>query len=173
MNREQKKQAVIELTEQVNNATNLYITDSSELNVENINKFRALCYEKNIQFKVVKNTLLKKAFEASDINYEGLYDVLVGPTALMFSDTANLPAKVLKEFREDADKPLLKAAFIDSEVYLGDEMIKELVNLKSREELIGEVIGLLESPIKNVISGLNSGGATIAGVLKTLSEKEN
>lgn len=173
MNREQKKQAVIDLTEQVNNATNLYVTDSSELNVESINKFRGMCYENNIQFQVVKNTLLKKAFEASDINYEGLYDVLVGPTSLMFSDTANLPAKVLKEFREDFDKPLLKAAIIDSEVYLGDEMIKELVSLKSKEELIGEVMGLLESPMKNVLSALNSGGATLSGVLQTLSEKEN
>lgn len=173
MNREQKKQAVIDLTEQVNNAANLYITDSSELNVESINKFRGLCYDNNIQFQVVKNTLLKKAFEASDINYEGLYEVLAGPTALMFSETANLPAKVLKEFREGNEKPLLKAAFIDSEVYLGDEMIKELVSLKSKEDLIGDVMGLLQSPMMNVMSALNSGSGTLTGILQTLSEKEN
>ena len=173
MNREEKKQAVISLTEQVNNTSNLYVTDASSLNVESINKFRGLCHKSDIKFQVVKNTLLKKAFEASDVNYEGLYDVLTGSTSLMFSETANAPAKVLKEFIEDNDKPLLKAAFIDSEVYLGDDQINELVGLKSREELIGEVIGLLESPIKNVLSALNSGGATISGVLETLSNKEN
>lgn len=173
MNREQKKQAVINLTEQVNNATNLYLTDSSSLDVATINKFRGKCYENNIKFQVVKNSLLRKAFEASNIDYAPLYDVLVGSTSLMFSETANLPAKVLKEFREENEKPLLKAAFINSEVYLGDEMIKELINLKSKEQLIGEVIGLLQTPIQNVISALNSGGATIAGVVKTLSEREN
>ena len=110
MNREQKKQAVINLTEQVNNATNLYLTDSSALSVETINKFRSKCYDNDIKFQVVKNTLLRKAFEASDIDYTPLYDVLVGSTSLMFSETANLPAKVLKEFREENDKPLLKAA---------------------------------------------------------------
>lgn len=173
MNREQKKQAVINLTEQVNNATNLYLTDSSSLNVATINKFRSKCYDNDIKFQVVKNSLLRKAFEASDIDYAPLYDVLVGSTSLMFSETANLPAKVLKEFREENDKPLLKAAFINQEVYIGDEMIKELVSLKSKEQLIGEVIGLLQTPIQNVISALNSGGATIAGVVKTLSEREN
>ena len=146
----------------------------SSLNVENINKFRGLCHKSDIKFQVVKNTLLKKAFEASDVNYEGLYDVLTGSTSLMFSETANAPAKVLKEFRDDDnEKPVLKAAFIDLEVYLGDDMINELVSLKSREELIGEVIGLLESPIKNVLSALNSGGATISGLVETLSNREN
>lgn len=172
MTREEKKQAVIELTEQVNNATNIYVTDASTLDVESINKFRGLCYEKDIKFKVVKNTLLKKALEASDINYEGLYEVLKGSTSLMFSDTANLPAKVLKEFREENEKPLLKAAYIDSEVFYGDDSIKELATLKSKEELLGEVITLLESPMKNVISSLSSGGSTIASLLQTLSEKE-
>lgn len=172
MNREEKKQAVISLTEQLNNATNLYITDASTLNVENVNKFRGLCHKNDIKYQVVKNTLLKKAFEASDINYEDLYQVLSGSTSLMFSETANLPAKVLKEFRTENDKPVLKAAFIDSEVYLGDNMINELATLKSKEELIGDVMNLLQSPIKTVISSLNSGGSTIASLLQTLSEKE-
>ena len=172
MNREEKKQAVISLTEQVNNTSNLYVTDASTLNVEDINKFRGLCHQNDIKFQVVKNTLLKKAFEASDVNYESLYGVLTGSTSLMFSETANVPAKILKEFREENDKPLLKAAFIDSEVYLGDEMIKELVNLKSKEELIGDVMSLLQSPINNVISGLSSGGSTLSSLLVTLSERE-
>ena len=172
MTREEKIQAVISLTEQVNSATNLYITDASTLNVESINKFRGLCHKSDVKFQVVKNTLLKKAFEASDVNYDDLYQVLNGSTSLMFSDTANAPAKILKEFREDNDKPVLKAAYINSEVYLGDEMIKELASLKSKNELIGDVINLLESPIKTVISSLNSGGSTIASLLQTLSEKE-
>lgn len=172
MNREEKKQAVISLTEQVNNASNLYITDASTLNVESVNKFRGLCHENDVKFQVVKNTLLKKAFEASDVNYEDLYQVLTGSTSLMFSETANAPAKILKKFREENEKPVLKAAFIDTEVYLGDNMINELATLKSKEELIGDVLNLLESPIKNVISSLNSGGSTIASLLQTLSEKE-
>jgi len=172
MTREEKKQAVISLTEQVNNAPNLYIADASTLNVETINNFRRLCYSKDIKFQVVKNTLLKKAFEASDVNYEGLYEVLSGPTALMFCETANAPAKVLKEFREGNEKPLLKAALIDSEVYIGDDKINELASLKSREELIGDVMLLLGSPIKTVMSSLSSGGSTIASLLQTLSEKE-
>lgn len=173
MNREQKRQAVIDLTEQVNNASNLYLTDSSSLDVATINMFRRKCHESDIKFQVVKNTLLRKAFEASDINYESLYGVLSGSTAIMFSETSNLPAKVLKEFRTGFDKPLLKAAFIDSEVYIGDDMIEDLVNLKSREQLIGEVIGLLQTPMNNVMSALNSGGNTISGLVKTLSEREN
>lgn len=172
MNREEKKQAVISLTEQVNNATNLYVTDASTLNVESINKFRGLCHKNGVKFQVVKNSLIKKAFEASDVNYDELYQVLKGSTSLMFSETANAPAKILKEFREDNDKPLLKAAYIDKEVYLGDEMIKELANLKSKDELIGDVIMLLQAPITNVVSALNSGGSTIASLLQTLSEKE-
>jgi len=172
MTREEKIQAVISLTEQVNNAPNLYIADASTLNVESINNFRRLCFSKDVKFQVVKNTLLKKAFEASEVNYDGLYEVLVGSSALMFSDTANIPAKVLKEFRKENDKPLLKGALIDSEVYIGDDKINELASLKSREELIGDVITLLESPMKNVISALSSGGTTIASLLQTLSEKE-
>lgn len=172
MTREEKKQAVIDLTDQVNNTANLYVTDASSLDVESINKFRGLCHKSDVKFQVVKNTLLKKAFEASDVNYESLYGVLTGSTSLMFSETANVPAKILKEFREENDKPLLKAAFIDSEVYLGDEMIKELVNLKSKEELIGDVMSLLQSPINNVISGLSSGGSTLSSLLVTLSERE-
>ena len=172
MTREEKKQAVISLTEQVNNTSHLYVTDASSLDVASINKFRGLCFDKDVKFQVVKNTLLKKAFEASEVNYDDLYQVLTGSTSLMFTETANVPAKILKEFREDNDKPVLKAALINNELYLGDEMINELANLKSKEDLIGDVIMLLQAPITNVVSSLQSGGSTLASLLQTLSEKE-
>jgi large subunit ribosomal protein L10 len=137
-----------------------------------MNQFRGLCYEKDVQFKVVKNTLLKKALEASETDFESMYELLSGPTALMYSAEAKNSALVLKQFREDNEKPVLKGAFIDGSFYIGDDKIKELASLKSKEELIGDVIMLLQSPAKNVISALSSGGSTIAGVLQTLSEKE-
>jgi len=173
MTKEEKKQALISLTEQVKNASNFYVTDASALNVASINQFRALCYQEGIKFQVVKNTLLRKAFEANEGNYDELYPVLHGSTSLMFSDVANAPAKLLKKFRLENEKPILKAAYIESEVYIGDDMIKELVAIKSREELIGGIITMLQSPITNVVSALNSGGNTLSGLVKTLSEREN
>lgn len=172
MTREEKQLVLNELTETIGNASSFYITDASTLDVASINKFRGLCYSKNVKFQVVKNTLLKKALEVNEGNYEELYEVLSGPTSLMFSDVANLPAKVLKEFRETFDKPILKAAFIDTEVYLGDDKIKELATLKSKEDLLADVIMLLQSPMKNVVSSLQSSGSTLASLLQTLSEKE-
>jgi large subunit ribosomal protein L10 len=121
---------------------------------------------------VVKNTLLKKALEASETDFESIYELLSGPTALMYSAEAKNSAVVLKEFREDNEKPVLKGAYIDGSFYIGDDQINELASLKSKEELIGEVITLLQSPATNLISALSSGSSTIAGVLQTLSEKE-
>lgn len=172
MTREEKKQAVVALTEQIAGAPNFYIADASTLNVSAVNKFRGLCFEKGITFQVVKNTLLKKALEASEGNYEDLYGALAGPTSLLFAEAANAPAKAIKEFREDSEKPVLKAAYIDTDVYLGDDKLDELASLKSREELIGEVIGLLQSPATNVVSALQSGGSNLAAILQTLAEKE-
>lgn len=172
MTKEEKQIVLNELTEIIGNASSFYITDASTLDVASINKFRRLCFSKNVKFQVVKNTLLKKALEANEANYEGLYEVLSGPTSLMFSDVANLPAKILKEFREEFDKPILKAAFIDTDVYLGDDKIKELSTLKSKEDLLADVIMLLQSPMKNVVSSLQSSGGTLASLLQTLSEKE-
>lgn len=172
MTREEKQLSVQSLTEKISNNPNFYLADASTLNVAAINKFRGLCFEKGVSFQVVKNTLLRKAFEAAEGDFEGLYDVLSGPTSLMYSEQANTPAKVLKEFREDFEKPELKAAYIDTEVYLGDDKIKELASLKSKEELLGEVITLLQSPAKNVVSALQSSGGTLASILQTLSEKE-
>jgi len=150
-----------------------YFADSSALTVEQINQLRGLCFEKGIEIKVIKNTLAKKALEVNEAEkgFEPLYEALSGPTTVFFADTANAPAKVIKEFRKSFDKPLLKAAYIDSDVFLGDDQLEVLASLKSKDELIGEVIGLLQSPAKNVISALKSSGGTIAGILKTLEER--
>ncbi|MDA8979667.1 50S ribosomal protein L10 [Chitinophagales bacterium] len=172
MTREEKNQELQSLTEKISELTSFYLADSSTLSVAKMNQFRGLCYEKDVQFKVVKNTLLKKALEASETDFESMYELLSGPTALMYSAEAKNSAVVLKQFREDNEKPVLKGAFIDGSFYIGDDKIKELASLKSKEELIGDVIMLLQSPAKNVISALSSGGSTIAGVLQTLSEKE-
>jgi large subunit ribosomal protein L10 len=172
MTREEKNQELQSLTEKISELTSFYLTDSSTLSVAKMNQFRGLCYEKDVQFKVVKNTLLKKALEASETDFESMYELLSGPTALMYSAEAKNSAVVLKQFRENNEKPVLKGAFIDGSFYIGDDKIKELASLKSKEELIGDVIMLLQSPAKNVISALSSGGSTIAGVLQTLSEKE-
>lgn len=151
-----------------------YITDASTLTVEEVNKLRALCFEKNIEMKVVKNTLAKKALEpnAEDKNYTPLFEALKGPTAIMFTEKANTPAKMIKEFRGDKELPYIKAAYIDSDVFLGDDQIDVLANLKSKEDLIGDIVVLLQSPIKNVLGSLQSGGTTIAGLIKTLQERE-
>jgi len=149
------------------------LTDSSTLTVAAVNDLRRMCFKNNVKLKVAKNTLIKKALESiEDGNYDDLYPVLSGPTSLMFSEVANAPAKIIKEFRKKHDMPVLKAAFIDSDLFLGDEQVDSLAALKSKEELVGDVIALLQSPAKNVISALQSGGSKLAGILKTLSEKE-
>jgi large subunit ribosomal protein L10 len=122
--------------------------------------------------QVVKNSLLRKAMENSEKNFEKLYDVLKGATSLLISDTGNVPAKLIKEFRKTSPKPLLKGAYVQESIFIGDNQLDVLEALKSKDELIGEIIGLLQSPARNVISALQSGGTTIAGVLKTLSEKK-
>ncbi len=173
MTRSEKVAVVEELKEKFDNSSSFYVTDSSTLTVAEVNNLRGLCFEKGVELRVVKNTLVKKALEAlpEDKNYAELYDTLKGPTALMFCETANLPAKLIEEFRKTHEKPVLKAAYIDSSVYVGDDQVKSLAALKSKEELVGEIIGLLQSPAKNVISALKSGGSTIAGILKTLEER--
>jgi len=143
------------------------------LTVEQVNNLRKLCFENDIEMRVIKNTLAKKALEsaAEEKNFGGLYEVLAGPTAVMFSDKANSPAKVIEEFRKTNDKPVLKAAYIDTDIYLGDENVKTLAELKSKEDLIGDIVFLLQSPAKNVVSALKSGGNTIAGLIKALEER--
>jgi len=173
MRKEHKTAVIEELKEKFTESNFFYITDSSELSVEKINKFRGLCFEKDVEMRVVKNTLVQKALEAvgTEGQYDDMYGALKGPTALMFTQTANVPAKIIEEFRKSNDKPLIKAAYIDSSIFLGDESLKDLASLKSKEELIGDVIMLLQSPAKNVISALKSGGSTIAGLVKALEER--
>lgn len=174
MTKSEKFAVVDELKVKFEENSNFYVTDSSTLTVAEVNDLRSICFEKGIEMRVVKNTLVKKALETfpEEKNYAELYDSLKGPTALMFCETANLPAKVIEDFRKTHERPVLKAAYIDTSVYVGDDQVKSLAALKSREELIGEIIGLLESPAKNVISALKSGGSTISGILKTLENRE-
>ena len=174
MNKAEKAASIEALKDKFNNNEFFYITDSSELTVEKVNKLRSLCFEKGVEMKVAKNTLIIKALESEpeDKGYKALFDSLKGPTTLLFSDTANLPARVMEEFRKENDKPVLKAAYIDSDVYVGDDQIKALASLKSKDELVGEIITLLQSPIQNVTSALKSGSTTLAGLIKTLQERE-
>lgn len=169
-----EKQATINVLKEKFSQNNFfYLTDSSTLTVNEINKLRKNCFENGIEYKVFKNTLIQKALEAvGKEKYEGLFDSLKGATSIMFCETGNVPAKVIKSFRKEGKKPLLKAAYIDSAIYIGDENLDTLSKIKSKKELIGEVISLLQSPAKNVIASLQSGGQKISGVLKTLSEKK-
>jgi len=172
MTREEKSQVIEELTAQLKDNTNIYLTDISGLNAGKTSDLRRACFKANVRLSVVKNTLLEKAMEASEKEFGELPSILKGNTTVMYSETGNSPAKVIKAFRRKSDKPLLKGAFIEEAVYLGDDQLDTLVNIKSKDELIGEVITLLQSPAKNVISALQSGGGKLSGILKTLSQKE-
>ncbi|MAX71522.1 MAG: 50S ribosomal protein L10 [Flavobacteriaceae bacterium] len=172
MTREEKSQVIEELTAQLADSTNIYLTDISGLDAATTSNLRRACFKSNIKLAVVKNTLLEKAMEASEKDFGELPSTLKGNTSVMYSETGNAPAKVIKEFRKKSEKPLLKGAFIEEAIYVGDELLDTLVEIKSREELLGEIVTLLQSPAKNVISALKSGGGTIAGIVKTLSERE-
>lgn len=171
MTREEKDQIIEELTDRFKENSNFYLTDISELSSNDTADLRKLCYDDDITLRVVKNTLIEKALEKASLTTEELRDLLKGPSALMFSESLNAPAKLLKKFREKHDKPTLKGAFVEENLYVGDDKIKQLAELKSREELIGDIVGLLQSPVKNVVSALQSGGSKISGILETLSEK--
>ncbi len=171
MRKEEKNQLVDSIAEQLNDNNTIYLADTADLNAEKTSDLRRLCFKQNIKLIVVKNTLLKRAMEKSEKNLDELFDALKGPTSLMFADAGNAPAKLIKEFRKKAKKPFLKGAYVEEVTYLGDDKLDFLVNIKSKNELIADVIALLQSPAKNVISGLQSGGQTLTGILKTLSEK--
>ncbi|HRI00782.1 MAG TPA: 50S ribosomal protein L10 [Saprospiraceae bacterium] len=175
MNKEQKTQEIESLKKKFESANFFYLTDSSTLTVAQVNQFRRMCFEKGIEMQVVKNTLAKKALQSfgEERGFEPLYSALEGPTAILFTENASTPAKLIEEFRKSNEKPVLKAAYIDTAVYSGDDQIKVLVSLKSKEDLIGDVIMLLQSPMKNVIGALKSGGNTIAGLVKALEERGN
>jgi len=172
MNRDEKNRIIDNLTDSISQAKHFYLADISDLNAETTSKLRRACFEKNITLVVVKNTLLQKALEKFEGKFEGLYDVLKDSTSIMFTEKNNIPAKLIKEFRKTGPKPLLKAAFVEESIYIGDDQLDALSGIKSKEELIGDLVFLLQSPARNVLSALQSGGSKLAGIVKTLSEKE-
>ena len=172
MRKEEKKKLIDSLTQQLTENNNFYLTDIATLNAEETSNLRRLSFKNGIQVVMVKNTLLSKAMENVDKDFSELYSTLVGNTAIMFSESANAPAKMIKEFRKKKTLPLIKGAYIEQMSYIGDEQIDFLVSIKSKDELIADIVALLQSPIKNVVSALQSGGNTLTGILKTLSEKE-
>ncbi|WP_423147713.1 50S ribosomal protein L10 [Rubrolithibacter danxiaensis] len=171
MRKEEKQEIVQALTEQIKEYGNFYITDTSNLTVAKINTIRRKFFENGIPIQVAKNTLIRKALEAAGVEAPELNGVLKGSSTILFSSVANAPAKLIKELRKGNDKPVLKGAYIDTAVFVGDNQLDALASLKSKEELVGEIIGLLQSPAKNVVSALQSGGSTIAGLVKTLQER--
>lgn len=173
MNKEQKNEVIGLLKDKFSQYQNFYVTNTESLTVEQVGKLRRICFDKKVEMKVAKNTLIKKALENLDANrYSGVYNALNGVTALLFSESAKEPALIISSFRKEAnlEKPVLKAAFIDGDVFEGDNQLKVLTTLKSKQDLIGEIIGLLQSPAKNVISGLNAGNK-LAGLVKALEAK--
>jgi large subunit ribosomal protein L10 len=172
MTREEKSEVIKDLTAQLAENETIYLADISGLDAGSTSNLRRACFKAGVKLAVVKNTLLKKAMDNSEKDFGELPEVLKGNTSLMISEASNAPAKVIKAFRKKSEKPLLKGAFIEESIYIGDDQLNTLVDIKSKDELIGEIIGLLQSPAKNVISALKSGGGTIAGIVKTLSERE-
>jgi large subunit ribosomal protein L10 len=173
MRREDKNVLIDKLTEQINQYPHFYLTDISDLDAAVTSKLRRKCFEKQIKLVVVKNTLLKKALERSGkFDFSPLYNTLNGSTSVMFAENSNIPAKLIKEFMKEHPKPLLKAAFVEESIYVGENQLDTLITLKSKNELIADVVALLQSPARNVISSLQSGRNILAGVVKTLSERE-
>ena len=174
MRKEDKAQIIESMAAQLKETPNFYVADIEGLNAETTTKLRRACFEKQIKLLVVKNTLFYKVLEQKGIeNFEQFADVMKGSSAIMFTTVANAPARLIKEFGKDNGKPVLKGAMVQDCTYIGADNLETLVNIKSREELIGDIIGLLQSPVQNVISALTSqGGGKIAGIVKTLSEKE-
>jgi large subunit ribosomal protein L10 len=173
MTKDQKNEVIEALKGKFSQYSNFYITDTESLTVEQVGKLRRACFSKNVEMKVAKNTLIKKALESLDNEkYSGMYDALHKVTALMFSENPKEPALIISSFRKESngERPVLKAAFIDGSVYMGDKELESLVTLKSKQDLIGEIIGLLQSPAKNVISGLNA-GAKLASLVQALEGK--
>ena len=172
MNKEQKNQLIDTLDEMLNENNNFYLADISGLNAEQSSSLRRLCFKRKVSLQVVKNTILKKAFDKNSIDFSQLDDVLKGNTSIMLTEQGSAPAKIIKEFRKKNDKPILKAAHIEEEFYIGDENLSALADIKSKEELIGDIITLLQSPAKNLISSMQSSSNKLSGILKALEEKK-
>ncbi len=173
MRKEEKNQLIDSLVDQINSYKTIYLADTSGLNAEDTSNLRRLCFKKNIKLTVVKNTLLKRAMDKSEKNLEELYVALNGPTSLMFAEGSNVPAQLIKEFRKKSSIPALKGAYVEEVSYLGDDQLDLLLTIKSKNELIADLIALLQSPAKNVISGLQSGSQKLTGILKTMAERAN
>lgn len=171
MRKEDKNQLILSLAEELKDSNYFYITDISNLDAEQTSDLRRLCFSKDVKLRVVKNTLLHKAMEKAEKDFDTLYDILKGPTSVMFADAGNVPAKLIKEFRKKSDKPIIKGAYVEEMVYIGDDQLDFLANIKSKNELIADIVALLQSPAKNVVSALQSGGNKLSGILETLSEK--
>ena len=171
MRKEDKQVLIDSMLSELQACPNFYLTDISDLNAEKTSQLRRQCFNSGVKMIVVKNALFHKAMQQMEKDYEGLYDGLKGSTAVMFCETGNAPAKLIKNFRKTSDRPILKGAFIEECCYIGDDMIDALCNIKSKNDLIADIIALLQSPMKNVISGLQSGGQKLSGVLETLSER--
>ena len=168
-----EKQVIINnLQEQIDSYNHFYLADISGLNAENTSDLRRLCFKQEVKLVVVKNTLLRKALENSGKNAEELYEALKGNTSVMFTENGNVPAKLIKDFSKKHDKPVLKAAYVEESVYVGADQLDVLVAVKSKNELIADVVALLQSPMNTLLGQLKSGGNTIHGVLDTLKEKE-
>ena len=172
MTKQEKHEIVKNLLAKLNENNIFYLADISELDAETSTKLRRMAFKRDVSLNVVKNTLLRKALEAAEGSYEEFYDVLKGNTSILFSEVGNAPAKLIQEFRKKNKKPILKGAYIEEAIFIGDDKIDTLAQIKSKEELIGDIISLLQSPAKNVLSALQSGGTTISGLVKTLSEKK-
>jgi len=171
MRKEDKTVSIEQIAATVKEYGHFYLTSTASMNAEKTSELRRECFKQDIKLLVVKNTLLKKALDSLDTDFSPLYGSLKGSTSIMFTNVANAPAKLIKEFKKGSDVPALKAAYAEESFYIGENQLEALITIKSKNELIGEVIGLLQSPAKNVISALQSGGSTIHGILKTLSEK--
>ncbi len=171
MKRSEKQEIIDSLIGQINSSSHFYLTDIADLNASDSSNLRRLCFSRDVKLVVVKNTLLRKALEASEKEASELYEVLSGNTSIMFCEAANVPAKLIKEFSKKKKKPLLKGAYVEESVYVGQDQLEVLIAVKSKNELLGDLVGLLQSPMRNVLGALQSGGNTIHGVLETLSKK--
>ncbi len=175
MKREEKNAVIDQLKEQINNSKHFYIADIGGLNAAETSALRRLCFQDSIGLSVAKNTLLREAMAKAEGDFEELYSILSGPTSIMFTETGNVPAKLIKDFlkKNKKGKPILKGAFVEESVYIGEDQLDALIAVKSKEELVADLIALLQSPMRNLMSSLDSGKNILAGVVKTLSEKGN
>jgi len=171
MKRSEKLEIIDSLTGEINSCNHFYLADVADLNADDTSSLRRLCFNRHVKLVVVKNTLLREALQRSEKKADELYDVLKGNTSILFSEVGNVPAKLIKEFARSHKKPVLKAAYVEESVYVGADQLEALTSIKSKDELLGELIGLLQSPIKTVLGQLQSGGNKIHGILQTLSEK--